>query len=153
MNKNKKDNNEKCTKFQYSKLIVIISLAIFIWCLYKGFNMDFATVVDTTFYVAAITTSGTISATAIVWYLKKSQTENSYKLKSNFYKIASQERINYNKEMLELQKKYNVTQDDINEIEGVSYMDELEQEALDDVKNSLDSSINESTSTVEIQQL
>ena len=73
-------------KFQFSKLIVIVACTIFAVCLYKGFTVDFSTVIDMSFYVTSITVSGSVFLTTIVWYLKKSQSENNVKLKIELYK-------------------------------------------------------------------
>ena len=145
--------NEKQTKnkFQFSKLIVIIACIIFLVCLYKGFTADFSTMIDTGFYVTAITISGGMLSTTIIWYLKKSQSENNVKLKIELYKTASRERIKYNAKMMILKKNFSLSDEDVMEIENDSPMGNFENEALADISEVISTIENDADSLVEMQ--
>lgn len=138
-------------KFQFSKLIVIIACIIFLVCLYKGFTADFSTMIDTGFYVTAITISGGMLSTTIIWYLKKSQSENNVKLKIELYKTASRERIKYNAKMMILKKNLSLSDEDVMEIENDSPMGNFETEALADISEVISTIENDADSLVEMQ--
>lgn len=132
------DKNQKDKKFQYSKILPIVSIIIFGICLIKGFTTDFSTVVDVSFYVTAITISGTLTASSFIFYMRKSQQENCVKLKTEMYRVASEERLKYNEQMLIMKRKYDVSDMELDEIEGESPMGEFEQQALDSINQSID---------------
>ena len=144
-----KKNEEKKKFIQYSKLLPIISLIIFGICLYEGFTADYSTVVDVSFYVTAITISGTMTATSFIFYMRKAQQENCVTLKTKMYQIASEERIKYNKEMLHLKNMYQLSDAELCEIESDSPMDEFEQEALNSINQSIDKVQEEADTMVE----
>ena len=138
-------------KFQFSKIIVIVACAIFLICLYKGFTADFSTITDVSFYVTTITVSGSVFLTTIVWYLKKSQSENNVKLKIEMYKVASRERVKYNAKMILLKKKFEVSNDELMEIENGSPMYGFESEALSSVEEIIKAAENDADSLIEMQ--
>jgi hypothetical protein len=86
-----------------------------------------------------------------VWYLKNSQAEKVARIKANTYKIISEERFEYNKKMLELRHMYECTDEDIFDVENNSPLDELEEEALNSMGYSIDSAMDEATSSIEAQ--
>lgn len=138
-------------KIQYSKILPLLTGAIFAACLFVGFITDFSTVVDVSFYVTAVTVSGGIFSATVIWYMKKSQSENIMKLKIELYKIASDERYKYNKKMIILQDRYNVSDDEIIEIENNSPMNEYEESALASIEESLNTFQSEAESSIELQ--
>ena len=144
-----KEKKEK--KLQYSKLLPIVTCIIFVFCLYKGFTADFSTVLDASFFVTAITLSGGIFGSAIVWYMKKSQSENTVKLKTELYKVASQERLHYNEQMIILKNKYMLSDEEMMEIENDSPMDDFETNALSDIEATINDAQSEADASVELQ--
>lgn len=140
-------------KFQYSKILPVITFVLFCGCVYKCFTVDITSTYDLSMYVAIITSSGTLCLTAVVWYLKNSQAEKVARIKSETYKVISEERYKYNERMLELKQKYKYTEEEICEIENNSPLDELEQEAMSSLNTSIDNAMEEAVSPIEPQNL
>ena len=138
-------------KLQYSKIIPIATGLLFCACLYTAFNVDYSTVLDVSVYVTALTISGSGFISSIIWYLKKSQAENVFKLKIELYKQASRERLHYNEQMIVLKNKYFLSDEELVEIENESPMDDFEESALSDVTMSTDEAMNDATSPVELE--
>ena len=76
---------------------------------------------------------------------------------SNFYlevqSHVDHDQAEYNKKILELKSKYKYTDEEIFEIENDSPLDELEQDALNSMNSSIDSAMDEATSSIEAQIL
>ena len=142
---------DKKKKIQYSKLLPIVTCIIFVFCLYKGFTADFTTMLDISFFVSAMTVSGGLFGSAIIWYMKKSQSENTVKLKTELYKVASQERLHYNEQMILLKSKYMLSDEELVNIENDSPMDDFETSALSDIESTINEAQSEANSSVELQ--
>ena len=140
-------------KIQYSKIITLLTFILFLGCIIRCFLVDISSAYDLSLYIAIITSSGTVCLTTCVWYLKNSQAEKVAKIKADTYRIISEERFKYNKKMLELKSKYKYTEEEVFEIENDSPLDELEQDALDSMNSSIDSAMEEATSSIEAQSL
>ena len=110
--------------------------------------MDITTAYDLSVYAVIITSSGALCLTSIVWYLKNSQAEKVARIKSDIYKVISEERYNYNEKMLELQSRYKSTDEEVFEIENDSPLDELEQHALDSMNASIDNAMEEAVESI-----
>ena len=143
----------KNKKFQYSKILPLITFALFCGCVIKCFTMDISNTYDLSIYAAIITSSGALCLTSVVWYLKNSQAEKVARIKSETYKVISEERYKYNEKMLELKSKYRYTDEEIFDIENDSPLDELEQDALNSMNSSIDSAMDEATSSIEVHNL
>lgn len=143
----------KNKKFQYSKILPLITFVLFCGCVIKCFSVDISTAYDLSVYATIITSSGALCLTSVVWYLKNSQAEKVARIKSETYKVISEERFKYNEKMLELNRKYKYTEEEILEIENNSPLDELEQDALNSLNSSIDSAMEEATSSIEAQNL
>ena len=140
-------------KFQYSKILPLLTFALFCACIIKCFSVDISTAYDLSMYIAIVTSSGTLCLTSVVWYLKNSQAEKVARIKAGTYKVISEERYKYNKRMLDLKVQYGFTDEEIDEIKESSPLDELEQDALDSLNSSVDSAMDEATSSIEAQNL
>lgn len=140
-------------KIQYSKIITLLTFVLFLGCIIRCFLVDISSAYDLSLYIAIITSSGTVCLTTVVWYLKNSQAEKVARIKADTYRIISEERFKYNKRMLELKFKYKYSEEEISEIENDSPLDELEQDALNSMNSSIDSAMDEATSTIEVQNL
>lgn len=138
-------------KIQYSKIITLLSFILFCGCIIVCFTKDISNMYDLSLYATIITTSGAICLTSIVWYLKNSQAEKVAKIKSDTYRVISEERYKYNKRMLELKAKYRYTDEEVFDIENDSPLDELEQDALNSMNASIDSAMDDATSFIEAQ--
>ena len=143
----------KYKKFQYSKILPLTTFALFCGCVIKCFSVDISTAYDLSVYATIITTSGALCLTSVVWYLKNSQAEKVARIKSETYKVISEERFKYNEKMLELKQKYEYKEEDIWNIENDSPLDELEQDALNSLNSSIDNAMEEATSPIEAQNL
>lgn len=140
-------------KIQYSKIITSLTFILFLSCVIKCFSVNISDVYDLSLYTAIVTCSGTLCLTSVVWYLKNSQAEKVAKIKADTYRIASEERFRYNKNMLELKSEYKYEKEEIIEIENDSPLDELEQDALNSMNLSIDSAMDEATTSIEVQTL
>jgi hypothetical protein len=145
----KEKNKEK--KFQYSKLLPIITGIIFIGCLYHVFSVNLENYVDLTVMATCVTVSGGIFGSTILGYVKKAQSENNVKLKIELYKTASRERLKYNEQMMILKKKYEFSDEQIMELENESPMDDYELEALSSIQSIVNMAESEAESPVEMQ--
>lgn len=140
-------------KIQYSKIITLLTFVLFFGCIKKCFSVDISSAYDLSLYVAIITSSGTLCLTSVVWYLKNSQAEKVARIKADTYRIISKERFRYNKKMLELRRKYRYTEEELFDVENDSPLDELEDDALNSMNSSIDSAMDEATSSIEVQSL
>lgn len=142
-------NNNK--KIQYSKLLPLFTGIIFACCLLKVFTMDFSNYVDLTAYATAITVSGSIFGTTIVWYMKKAQVENNVKLKIELYKTAFQEQLKYKEQMFIIKNKYLLNNEEFAEMEMDNPLSGLGEEIYASIEDTINTSQCEAESTVEIQ--
>lgn len=147
----------KVRKIQYSKIITLLTFLLFCGCIIRCFFVDISTVYDISLYAAIITSSGALCLTSVVWYLKNSQAEKVARIKADTYRVISEERYKYNEKMLKLKSEYKNINEEINEeifeIENDSPLDELEQEAMDSMNASIDSAMDEATSSIEAYTL
>ena len=123
-------------KYQYSKKIPIVSGVIFIS--FTLLSMFFGNIIDSTLAMTSISVSGGIFGSSIIWYLKKSQVENSFKLKCEQLKQTVNYRLYFIEETLKLQQKYNVSSYQIDEIESKGPIDEMENSTMDSLSQIVD---------------
>ena len=124
-------------RIQFSKLLTLGSLLLFIWALFQGFTTDFTQVYDTTVYVTAITISGGIFGVCLKSYMSKSKAENIYKVQRAMYEDIMQIKLQYNEGMMKLNQQYNMTQDDLSMIDNISPIDEGIDNVLSDMKENI----------------
>ena len=125
----KQDNG----KLQFSKVIVLICLGIMV------IGIVAALVVATIFNlvevpVALITACGAVGVTAVVWNLKKSQTENTVKIYTEAYK-----------DMIKFKKEMGIEEDDL--------MSGIENEIVDKMNGSIEEALIDSTALIEKQEV
>jgi hypothetical protein len=137
-------------KFQYSKMIPVATGLLFCVCLFKAFSIDYSSVLDVSVYASALTISGGLLGSAIIWYMKKSQAENVFKLKIELYKQASREKLHYNEQMIVLKNKYMLSEDEMMEYDDTT-MDGFVDSALSDATDDLDNAMEDATSPVEVE--
>lgn len=135
------DTNKANKHFQFSKIIIIIMLVIFVYTLYRVLNFQSNTesYVDTAVFCTCLTVVGGILGTALIQYFKKSATENIPKIQTTLYKDTMNIRLEYNKKMMQYQKEFQMTDDEIYEIENQSQMDEISDSVLNQAVSELDS--------------
>lgn len=131
----------------YSKMLPIITGLLFIGCLYICLISPFAATLETAIIVAALTVTGSIFGTAILWYMKKAQAENTVTLKTIVYETAAKTKLEYLEKTLQLKSKYDnkydldtSTEDDL---------DSFEDAALNDLASSADAAMDEATTSIE----
>ena len=146
-------NNQK--KFTYSKIIVLITGLIFIACIsfsaYLYISEKITSVYDATALVTMITVSGSIFGSNLCWYSKKAASENQYKFRMSLFSDSAKVRLDYNEKMMQLMKKYNLSQEDIDRINESGDLDEMMDTSLQDVVSGLDSAKDEADSSNTIE--
>lgn len=128
----------KNPKFQYSKILPIISLVLFCVVLAKTMSVDYTNYFDTAVYVSAVTVSGGIFGMIVKSYNAKSKAENVSKIQQSMYHDTMKTRLWYNEQMCRIKKKYDVTDEDIEKIEMNSPIDDISEEQINDMKQTLD---------------
>lgn len=127
----------KESKIQFSKLLTLGSLLLFIWTLFQGFTTDFTQVYDTTVYVTAITISGSIFGVCLKSYMSKSKAENIYKIQKTIYEEIMNIKLQYNEAMMKLVQKYQITQNDIDMVDIDSPINDGVNDILSDMKENI----------------
>ena len=127
----------KVPKIQFSKLLTIGSLLLFVWTLFKGLYIDYTSVYDTTVYVTAITISGGIFGVCLKSYMSKSKAENIYKVQKTMYEDIMGIKLRYNEQMMKLIKEYQVTQDEIDINDMSNPISEGVESVISDMKENV----------------
>ncbi len=140
-------------RFQYSKIIVFVSGAIFIATLFFCLTRDYSSIYDASLHVAAVTVTGGVFGSAIVWYEKKAQAENISKMQLQHVKDVAEIEFNIYERKVRLQKELGILgKPDIGmDDEGMMHVDEQLGEAISKDQNYLDARMDDSTSEPEIQ--
>lgn len=138
-------------KTQYSKILPLFTGLLFaLITIYSIlFNQDGMN--SSAIYITAITTSGGCFGASIIWYMKKSQIENVSMHKKDLYKTISSEQINYAKEMMILQKEFNVSKQDIENLDFDSQLDELKDDSIRDMQNTINNAMSDAETETSIQ--
>lgn len=146
-NKSELDTTYKEKRITWSKGSLVCSGAIFVavivlvFWLYISGNIQ--NMYDVTLLATVVSVSGAIFGSNLVWYSKKSASENQYKLRMTSYRESAKVRLEYNRQMMVLMKTYNISEDDISKIDSTGDMDEFMDSALSDVRSKLDESQND----------
>lgn len=138
-------------KFQFSKILAIGSLVLFIISLLQGFTTDLSQAYDTTIYVTAITISGGIFGVCLKSYMSKSKAENIYKIQKTMYEDIMDIKLKYNEGMMQLSQKYNMTQGDIDIIDSVSPISDGVNNILNDMNESISNHLSSTKNEDEIE--
>lgn len=142
----------KLKKPRTSKIIMWLFIALFVYVIVGGVNYDFSdiTVIDASIYCACIASVGGILGAIITKYYNNSNAENIPKIQLNLYKQSMNIRLKYNEEMMKLKNKYEMTSDDVTDIESDSNMDEVTEGILDAAISELNDKAIKSHEDVEI---
>ena len=135
----------KKKRIEFSKVIVTLLFIILFYVLYKGLNFDFNkfAVYDVAFYVSAVTVIGGILGSALVQYYKKSAAENIKKLQVSYYREVTKTQLNFNKEMMELQEKHRMSDEDVSRFQDKTQLDEIADDILNQGINELNNRASE----------
>lgn len=138
-------------KTQYSKILPLLTGFLFASVIAYSllFNQD--GINNSMIYITAITTSGGCFGASIIWYMKKSQIENVSMYKKDLYRTISEEQIKYAKEIIKIQTKYNVSKEQIESINFDSQLDELKDESIRDMQNTINNAMSDAESETLIQ--
>lgn len=141
-------------RIEFSKLLSLGSLLIFVIILIKGCIMDMTQVYDTTLYVTAITVSGGIFGVCLKAYMSKSKAENVYKVQKEMYRDVMQIKLNYNTKMMRLSQKYNTTQADIQNTISSNESEcpiDMEQNIINDMTENIDNHLSDTKIEDDVQ--
>lgn len=135
-----------------SKIIMWLFICLFIYVIISGVNYDFSstTVVDTAIFCACIASVGGILGAIITKYYNNSNAENIPKIQLNLYKQSMDIRLKYNEKMMILKNKYEMTFDDVADIESDSNMTEVTDGILDSAISELNDKAAKTHEDVEI---
>lgn len=99
-------------KFQYSKMLVFVTGIIFVLSLAYCLTKDISNVSDLTIYTVAITVTGGVFSSAIIWYEKKSQAENVSKIQMQQIKDVAKVEFEVYEKKVRLQKEMGIIESD-----------------------------------------
>ena len=146
-------------KFEYSKILATFSMLLFLGTLIYGYVVmthlilaESDTIFDLAFFTSAITVTGGVFMTTAKHYYSKSGLQNTTCIRNGVYEQILKVRLQFIEEILKLQKKYNVSQDAINEIEMDSPFVEISESFLGGTTMKIDEvqSLNEAEPEGEI---
>lgn len=143
--------NNREPKIQFSKLLTIGSLLLFIWTLLKGLYIDYTSVYDTTVYVTAITISGGIFGVCLKAYMSKSKAENIYKVQKTMYEDIMDIKLKYNQQMMKLIQEYQITQDEIDMNDMSNPINEGVDSIISDMKENVNNHLYDTKTQDEIE--
>lgn len=121
-------------KIQFSKLLVGLCFLLAIGGIGFVAYISMVSVIDISIAISIITACGTILATTLIFYLKKSQAENTLKIYLSTYK-----------EIINIKKENN---EDIDNI-----IEDVENDMMSKMTSTLDDAIYNATSPIERQDL
>lgn len=119
----------------FSGLIFVFVVALVFW-LYVSGNIQ--NMYDVTLLATVVTVTGGIFGSNLVWYSKKAGSENQYKLRMSMYKESARVRLEYNEGMIKLSQKYNISKEELDEIDLDGDMDDFMNSALSNATAGLD---------------
>ena len=143
--------NNREPKIQFSKLLTIGSLLLFVWTLSKGLYIDYTSVYDTTVYVTAITTSGGIFGVCLKAYMSKSKAENIYKVQKTMYEDIMDIKLKYNEKMMKLIQQYHITQDEIDLADTSNPISDGVIDVISDMNENIDNHLYDTKTQDEIE--
>ena len=144
----KKEDNKKV---RYSKKVVIFTSALFLGTLIFCLTRDYTSFVDVSIYASALTITGGIMGTSVLWYMKKTQAEHVTSTQSLMYENVMKMRLEYNKQMMELKKQYKMEDFEVEQIEMESPMDDFSESVMSNMEANISQHMNEATTSIEMQ--
>lgn len=137
-----------------SKILTFITSIIFILCVVVGFVGTFMStdtkINDVAVFVTTISISGGVYGSSMKHYLNKSKSENVIKEQLKAYREIMRIRLIYNENMMKLKNKYEMSNEDISEIESESPIDEVSDDLIEGINETIASDFNE-TKSIEIE--
>lgn len=99
-------------RFQYSKMLVFVTGIMFIVSLAYCLTRDISDLSDATLYTVAITVTGGVFGSAIIWYEKKSQAENVSKIQMQRVKDVARVEFEVYEKKVRLKKELGILDTD-----------------------------------------
>ena len=127
-------------------VLFILTLIVCIVCINLNQN-----IFDTAVMVTAISVTGAIFGSSLIWYFKKAGSENQYKLRMSMYEDVVNQRLYFTEEMLKLRIKYCASEDDIAEIDAIGEIDDLMEETFQNMNNKMNQEQDEFETPNDIQ--
>lgn len=143
----------KLNKPRTSKIIMWLFIALFVYVIYQGIQFNFTNMsyTDTAIFCACITAVGGIVGAIVTKYYNNSNAENIPKIQMNLYRESMKIRLDYNEKMMKLKQQYQMTDDDVYDIENQSQMDEISDNVLNTAVSELDNKAAQSHEDVDVQ--
>lgn len=138
-------------KHIYSRMLPVLTGAVFIYVLWKSFHINIEDFVDASIYVTAITSSAAIWGSSIIWYSKKRLSENAFLLRMQLYRESSKQRLWFNRKMVELMEEYRLDENDMMRLNEFGEIDDMMNNAMNDVIQVVDTSQSEADQPNELQ--
>ena len=135
----------KDKKYTFGKIQVVTTTLIYVGVLIACFTLDRSGVTDTAFAATAISVTGTIYAAVLINYYKKSRAENLIKLRVFSVKEISKTQVQTYKSIIQLKRKYGMTDEELDEMKEELYVDDFAKESIEGV----DTKLNEMTDDAE----
>lgn len=143
--------NENNKKVRYSKKLVVFTSALFLGTLIFCLTRDYTSFVDVTIYASALTITGGIMGTSVLWYMKKTQAEHITSTQSDMYENVMRMRLEYNKEMMKLKKQYKMEDIEVEQIEMESPMDDFSESVMSNMEANVSQHMNEAITSIDMQ--
>lgn len=140
-------------KFSFTKIIVCAVIALFVATLIWVLSHPVEDYEQASLYATALTVTGSVMLTTLIFYSKKSQAENIQKIKAGYYGQTLNLRLKYNEKMLKLRKKYGVDEEIIEEIEDESDFDDVSDSAFYEGADRIEEWVGEIQSDIERQEV
>ena len=132
-------------------MLPVLTGAVFIYVLWKSFHINIEDFVDASIYVTAITSSAAIWGSSIIWYSKKRLSENAFLLRMQLYRESSKQRLWFNRKMVELMEEYRLDENDMMRLNEFGEIDDMMNNAMNDVIQVVDTSQSEADQPNELQ--
>lgn len=147
-----KGNEKKITWSKGSLLATgIVFVAVLGLVFYIYTSTDVSSMYDTALLATVVSVSGAIFGSNLCWYSKKAASENQYKLRMSLYEDSTRVRLDYNEKMINLMQKYNLSREEIMEIDNSGDIDEMMDSALNNVVSGLDENQSEFDSSNQME--
>lgn len=136
-----KEFSKKLASISWVPFLFVIGFVIYLMATHQEINE--------TIFIALISASGGIAATTNIFYLRKSQAENTYKVKLSLYEKVSEIDIKHLEESLKLKKEYG----EIDETENESHFSGLTEYAYNDLTDQVNSDMDDATQRIEKEEV
>ncbi len=139
-------------KVTYSKALPIITGLVFIGVVLYVILNPAADYYTANTHVTAITASAGCFTGVCVWYMKKAQAENAYKLQMELYKEQAGLELENLRQRLAIQREFQIGKDEIDRERIDSQLDDIVQDSFRKARNTVDNAESEAGASAELSQ-